>query len=428
MKIKFFLPLILLVSALISCSEKSSLLESLFFTNRAPDIPTVYSPANNSTGQSPDSALIWWCSDPDGDALTYDVYFGTNPTPAATVFKGLKANYLFQYYLSYNTTYYWKIVAKDSKGASTEGPVWKFRTGSQPNNAPSAPSNPSPADNLTSLQPTTVSLSWSCIDPDLDGLTYDVYFGTGSNPTSIVSPNQTAKNFTPLGLTTSTTYFWKIVAKDSKGATSEGPVWKFKTQATVTGYDFTFDGHLYKTVKIGTQVWTVENLRTTKYNDGTAITKINDNTTWSATINGAYCAYETTESNVATYGYLYNWNAVNTDKLAPTGWRVPTDADWTKLTDYVGGLATAGTKLKSTSGWYNGGNGSDNHEFSALASGYRISGGNFENLGKYGIWWSSTDRGSGSAWSRNMYYNHNYVDKSNYDYFYGFSVRLVRDL
>ncbi|MCA0447283.1 MAG: hypothetical protein LCH54_13750 [Bacteroidetes bacterium] len=297
--------------------------------------------------------------------------------------------------------------------------------GTQVNNPPMAPSNPSPASNLTTLMPTTVSLSWSCSDPDGDAVTYDVYFGTNSSPTTIVSANQTTKTFKPSILTTNTIYYWKIVAKDSRGGSTTGAVWQFKT---ISGYDFTFDGHLYKTVVIGTQVWTVENLQTTKYNDGSAITKIPDSANWATASSGAFCAHGNNEINVVTYGYLYNWFAVNTGKLAPPGWRVPTDADWTKLTDYLGGVTTAGTKLKARSGWNSSGNGTDDYGFSALPGGFRIYGGDFYSLGYYGAWWSSSDFDSERSIYRELGFDGAHVNKDSYYFGGAFSIRLVRDV
>ena len=119
------------------------------------------------------------------------------------------------------------------------------------------------------------------------------------------------------------------------------------------------DGNDYKTVTIGTQVWMVENLKTTKYNDGTAIPNITDNTSWAALTTGAYCDNINTPSISTTYGRLYNWYAVDNNagtkvasnggkNVCPTGWHVPSDAEWTTLTTYLGGESVAGGKLKET--------------------------------------------------------------------------------
>lgn len=189
----------------------------------------------------------------------------------------------------------------------------------------------------------------------------------------------------------------------------------------------TYNSYTYHTVIIGTQEWTVENLQTTTYNDGTAIAKMTDGTDWSILSTGAYCAYGNNENNITNYGYLYNWYAVNTGKLAPAtdGWRVPTDADWTKLTDFVG--SGNGTKLKATTGWNSSGNGNDIYGFSALPAGNRLSNGSFYFVGYYGYWWSSDAYDMTDAWYRYVGSNYTIISRSYYDKRDGFSVRLVRD-
>ena len=194
--------------------------------NRAPNTPSNPSPSNNATNQPLTVTLSWDCSDPDGDAITYDVYFGTSSNPTAKASTNQSGKTLSKGNLSAGTTYYWKVVAKDSKGGTIEGPVWSFTT--QSNRAPNAPSNLSPANNATN-QPLTVTLSWDCSDPDGDTLTYEVYFGTNSNLTTKISTSQSGKTLSRSNLSIGTTYYWKVVAKDSKGATTEGPVWRFTT-------------------------------------------------------------------------------------------------------------------------------------------------------------------------------------------------------
>jgi uncharacterized protein (TIGR02145 family) len=110
-----------------------------------------------------------------------------------------------------------------------------------------------------------------------------------------------------------------------------------------------FEGNVYKTVKIGDQIWMAENLRSSSYNDGTPILELAEGKDWSSTQIGAFCWYANNEDTYnELYGKLYNWNAVNSKKLAPAGWRVPTDADWAILIEYLGGDKEAGGKLKST--------------------------------------------------------------------------------
>ena len=190
------------------------------------------------------------------------------------------------------------------------------------------------------------------------------------------------------------------------------------------------DGNVYTSVTIGTQEWMTENLRTSKYSDGTSIPNITDNTAWSNLSTAAWSYYNNSGSNDATYGKLYNWYAVNTSKLCPTGWHVPTDAEWTVLTDYLtadGHSGSEGSALKSTSGWNSGGNGTDDYGFLGLPGGYRSLNGSFLNIGNNGHWWSSSQFNTSDAWSRNLLNYYDSVNSYNYYKDYGFSVRCLRD-
>ena len=191
------------------------------------------------------------------------------------------------------------------------------------------------------------------------------------------------------------------------------------------------EGNQYKVVKIGTQTWMAENLKTTKYNDGTPITNVTDNASWAALTTGAYCDYYNTPGNSDTYGRLYNWFAVNTGKLAPFGWHVPTDAEWTTLTDYLGGLTVAGGKLKETgtSHWVTPNTGATNSTgFTALPSGDRYYlGGMFGDVGYRGYYWSSTAYNDTYAWNRGLFYDYATVGHLSNRKQNGFSVWCVRD-
>eukprot|EP00825_Cyclidium_porcatum_P010076 TRINITY_DN15162_c0_g1_i1.p1 TRINITY_DN15162_c0_g1~~TRINITY_DN15162_c0_g1_i1.p1 ORF type:complete len:564 (+),score=55.59 TRINITY_DN15162_c0_g1_i1:400-2091(+) len=154
------------------------------------------------------------------------------------------------------------------------------------------------------------------------------------------------------GLIPGTTYYVRAYATNSVG-TAYGSEVSFTTTTapvtTVTDYD----GNVYDTIHIGTQIWMKQNLKTTHYKNGTAITYPGaNNTAWQNNTNGAYAWYNNNEATYKnTYGALYNWYAVNTGMLCPTGWHVPTDAEWTTLTTYLGGEFIAGTKLKATTLW-----------------------------------------------------------------------------
>lgn len=194
------------------------------------------------------------------------------------------------------------------------------------------------------------------------------------------------------------------------------------------------DGNVYKTVKIGNQEWFAENLKTTKYRDGSAIPNITDNTAWSSQTAGAYCWYNNDATTYkSTYGALYNFYAVVSSRnLCPTGWHVPTDAEWTTLTNYLGGESVAGGKLKETgtTHWASPNTGATNETgFSALPGGRRnYFSGSFSIIGNYGLWWGSPEIGTNHAWSRYLSYDLGNVGRSINIEQNGFSVRCLRDL
>ena len=197
-------------------------------TGNSPATPSNPNPANNATSVSTTMNLSWSCTDPDGDSLTYDVYFGTDPTPdnGELVSSGQGSTNYNLDRLGEETSYYWKIVARDNHGNSTSGTVWQFTTGGSGNQSPTVPINPNPANNATSVS-TTINLSWSCTDPDGDPLIYDVYFGTDPSldTNELVSTNQSGTVCNLETLEETTTYYWKIVAKDDHGNSTSGTVW-----------------------------------------------------------------------------------------------------------------------------------------------------------------------------------------------------------
>lgn len=198
--------------------------------NSAPAAPYSPSPAANATGQQTSISLTWACSDPENDPLFYDVYFSTANPPTTLVSQNQRTTSLYRSGLLNSKDYYWKIVAKDDHNNNTPGPVWKFTTAASttPNNPPASPSGPSPADGAANVA-TSITLSWSCSDPDGDALTYDVYFGKVSPPTILVSQNQTATTLARSGLDLTTGYYWRVVAKDNKGGVTNSPQWRFAT-------------------------------------------------------------------------------------------------------------------------------------------------------------------------------------------------------
>jgi uncharacterized protein (TIGR02145 family) len=195
------------------------------------------------------------------------------------------------------------------------------------------------------------------------------------------------------------------------------------------------DGNIYKTVVIGKQVWFAENLKTSRYNDGTLIPNLTDVKEWENNTTGAWCYYNNDMKNDTLYGKLYNWYAINkktngNHNVCPLGWHVPKDGEWTVLTDYLGGANVAGGKMKEvgTTSWNSQNTDATNTSlFSALPGGYRFGGGDYGDIGYYGFWWSSTKTNTLDAWYRCL--NINYCNAYSYigskrD---GLSVRCLRD-
>jgi uncharacterized protein (TIGR02145 family) len=164
------------------------------------------------------------------------------------------------------------------------------------------------------------------------------------------------------------------------------------------------DGNVYRTVKIGNQVWMAENLR--------------------HNIEGR-CCYDNDEANCQKYGRLYTWEAAK--KACPAGWHLPTREEWQTLVDCIGGDSVAGGYLKSKSGWYDNGNGTDAFDFSALPGGYRDINDNFGYVGNDSYWWTATEDGSGNAYIRGVYYDEIDMDDGYYDIGSAFSVRGLKD-
>jgi uncharacterized protein (TIGR02145 family) len=195
------------------------------------------------------------------------------------------------------------------------------------------------------------------------------------------------------------------------------------------------ENNTYKTVTIGTQTWMAENLKVSKYSDGTAIPNITDNTQWSQLSTGAWSYYNNDVANNAKYGKLYNWYALsktsNSNKnVCPTGWHVPTDAEWTVLTEYLGSASVAGGKMKEvgTTSWNSPNTDATNTSlFTGLPGGYRVANGSYSFIGSYGYWWGSTETNAYSAWFRNLGSGYGLTNSYNPNKEYGLSVRCLRD-
>lgn len=203
---------------------------------------------------------------------------------------------------------------------------------------------------------------------------------------------------------------------DNSNNSTTGP-----TIPTVTD----IDGNVYHTVTIGTQVWMVENLKTTKYRDGSPVPHVTD-ATWGSLTTGAYRDYNNLPDNSATYGRLYNWYAVNDSRnLSPTGWHIPSDGEITTLTTYLGGIGVAGSKLKASASNTPTWDGSNSSGFTALPAGYTF--GSYNSMGSIAYFWTTTAVGPTSAWYLGLGTGYVTTFHLNDVKTGGFSVRCIKD-
>ena len=190
------------------------------------------------------------------------------------------------------------------------------------------------------------------------------------------------------------------------------------------------EGNVYRIVNIGTQTWMAENLKPTKLNDGTSISIISDNASWLNSNSSGMCWFNNESGNKNTLGALYNWYTVNTNKLCPTGWHVPNEAEWTILINYCGGLSQAGAKLKEKglSHWNDPNLGAtDDFSFTALPSGMRYNSGTFSNSGSLAVWWTSSESDNSNSWSFSAVSGAIFANKMTFTKQYGLSVRCIKD-
>jgi uncharacterized protein (TIGR02145 family) len=333
------------------------------------------------------------------------------------------------------TSYYVRAYATNSVGTAY-GNELTFTT----NQVTGAVLSTTEAINLTS---TTATAGGNITDAGGGAISArGVCWSTTQNPTT--ANNKTVNGTgdgvftsTLTGLTDGTTYYYRAYATNSTG-TTYGEQYSFITPVT------DIEGNLYKTVVIGTQIWMAENLKTTKYNDDTSIPEVTDNTEWVAATAGAYCWYNNdADYYKPIYGGLYNWFAAKTGKLCPTGWHVPTDAEFNTLELFLGLNPDSvdvwgwrgtdhGKQMKNSTGWSADQNGTNTSGFAALPGGYRNNtSGAFNGLDIIGYWWSSSDDATNGkpevGWYRRLEGIYNDVYKASTLKPAGKSIRCIKD-
>ena len=271
-----------------------------------------------------------------------------------------------------------------------------------------------------------------------------VVWSTNPNPTIALATKTTDGTGTGVftstisGLTANTSYHIKSYATNSAG-TAYGNELIFNTLQNSTSITVTdIDNNVYQTVTICNQIWTKTNLNVSRYRNGDVIPQVQDPTQWANLTTGAWCYYSNSTTNGTVYGRLYNWYAVNDPRgLAPTGYHIPSDTEWTTLTTCLGGEAVAGGLLKETgtTNWTTPNTDATNTSgFSGLPGGCRYLNSTsyiFIEINKYGYWWSSTvdgpTTGYPNAFYRRLNYNNVIVGRNSISKASGFSVRCLKD-
>jgi uncharacterized protein (TIGR02145 family) len=293
------------------------------------------------------------------------------------------------------------------------------------NQPPTMPSNPQPTNDAID-QSVNTTVSWSCSDPENDPITYDVYFGE-NDPPALVSGGQSAQVFDPGGLDFGTQYFWKILAHDDQGNTTEGPVWNFTTSSLAWSCGDAFtddrDGQSYNTVLIGDQCWMAENLNVGTRIDG-ALEMSED------AVIEKYC-YDDLESNCDVYGGLYQWKEImhyivgqGAQGICPEGWHVATNDEWNVLITTVNDDGNALKEIGQGSGE---GAGTNTSGFSALLCGERSGDGTFTGITSGVTFWNSTSQTSGWAYRKSINATTGGVYGGVATKVHGYPVRCLKD-
>jgi len=326
--------------------------------------------------------------------------------------------------LTGNTKYYVRAYATNSEGTSygqeisfTTSPVLPVVATAAP--LPLSTTTASGGGNVTNDGGAVVTargICWSTSpNPTIAGSKTTNGTGTGSFLSSMT------------GLTVNTEYHVRAYATNSVG-TAYGQDLFFRTDPAIVK---DFDGNEYNVVRVGTQLWTGENLMTTKYNDGTTVTLVTGQTAWQNLTTKGYCWYDNSSALYKdVYGALYNWYAIEAGNLCPSGWHVTTDNDWLTMESFLGGASPAGGKAKETgtTHWIAPNTGATNSSgLTALPGGQRLDDGTFENIEYHGYWWTSSEYSLTESFAKRIQNDQDKIFRYFTDKGTGKSVRCVRD-
>lgn len=372
---------------------------------------------------------------------SYDLYLKKGTDAYKLIASNLNTpSFTYSTALLANTAYTWKVEVKGSAGTVLDYSEFTFTTASGVTTAPTTPFLIEP-NNGYITPGLTATLKWTSQVGDFK---YDVYMDT-NDASTLVALNVINPEYTVNKLVSGKTYYWKVKIKSTTTSASTFSAVRcfsvLQNNNTVTD----IDGNVYNTVTIGTQTWMVDNLKTSKYRNGEPIPNVTENAAWSNLTTGAWCNYNNDVANGTKYGKLYNWYAVaDTRNIAPAGWHIPTDAEWTILENYLitnsynyDGTTTDSKIAKSLAAntdWITSTNlgaiGNDLSKnntsgFSALPGGCQAWVGS-AGIGGSGGWHTSTDYGTG-VYSRGLDANFSSLMRGNSVKNYGNSVRCVKD-
>jgi uncharacterized protein (TIGR02145 family) len=321
--------------------------------------------------------------------------------------------------LTPNTTYTYRIYAYNSAGASlTYSNELTVTTMGAPLLTTTA----------VSLITASTALSGGVINSDggsvitARGVTWSINPNpTISLSTKTIDGNGTGGFTSNMGLISNTLYYFRAYATNANGITGYGNEMSFTTLAAPA----------MQSVTICSQVWTTQNIDIATYRNGDPIPQITDLIQWSKLTTGAWCYYSNVSAFGTTYGKLYNWYAVNDSRgLAPQGWHIPSDLEWTTLFNCLGGISVAGGKMKEigTTHWLSPNFGATNTSgLTALPGGYRFGNGTFTSNFMSGLFWSSKQNPDLSTWCCRLDYGTNAASWGTSDPWSGFSIRCVKD-
>ena len=290
---------------------------------------------------------------------------------------------------------------------------------------------------------TQINLSWTDNSTNETGFKIERKTGTGTYAV-VVTTAADVNTFVNTGLTPGTTYTYRVYSNNAVG---NSLTYSNEISLTTTSYTVTdLDGNSYQSATNCGLTYTKTNLNVSKYSDGTTIPQVTDHTQWNNLTTGAWCYYNNDSTNGITLGKLYNWYAVAgiyddasaanpalRKKLAPTGWHIPTNAEWTQLGDCLGGFDVAGGKMKSTGTieagtgfWLTPNTGATNESgFTGLPGSCRVTG--FSIIGDGGYWWSSTEYTSTYVHNRCLIYDSDKLWSTDGNPNNGFSVRCFKN-